>query len=64
MVGANGALVGYGGGLETKRRLLEIEAEGWQGSRTTAHTGRQPLSAPKSTPRRPAAPHQTAKPPT
>ena len=26
VVGTNGALVGYGGGLETKRRLLEIEA--------------------------------------
>ncbi len=26
VIGANGSLTGYGGGLETKRRLLEIEA--------------------------------------
>ena len=27
IVGANGALVGYGGGLERKERLLRLEAQ-------------------------------------
>jgi methylated-DNA-[protein]-cysteine S-methyltransferase len=26
VIGANGSLVGFGGGLETKRRLLDLEA--------------------------------------
>jgi methylated-DNA-[protein]-cysteine S-methyltransferase len=26
VIGANGSLVGYGGGLDRKRRLLELEA--------------------------------------
>ena len=28
VIGANGSLVGYGGGLDRKRRLLELEASG------------------------------------
>jgi O6-methylguanine-DNA--protein-cysteine methyltransferase len=26
VIGADGSLVGFGGGLETKRRLLDLEA--------------------------------------
>jgi methylated-DNA-[protein]-cysteine S-methyltransferase len=33
VIGSDGSLTGYGGGLETKKRLLELEAHGYQGLR-------------------------------
>jgi len=66
VVGANGALVGYGGGLETKRRLLEIEAEGL--ARLTNHCPHGSAAVERARNQRPdvpPAPHQTAsRPPT
>ncbi|MCK8678790.1 methylated-DNA--[protein]-cysteine S-methyltransferase [Streptomyces lichenis] len=41
VVGANGSLTGYGGGLENKRRLLAFES----GTSTTGGTGRRPAAA-------------------
>jgi methylated-DNA-[protein]-cysteine S-methyltransferase len=35
VIGADGSLTGYGGGLERKRHLLELEAEVVAGFRAT-----------------------------
>ena len=37
VIGGNGALIGYGGGLELKRDLLESRSDGWLGSDVLMH---------------------------
>ena len=51
VIGSDGSLIGYGGGVETKQWLLEHEAD--LEERSSAHPGRAPYLVPV-----PDAPHK------